>query len=281
MQGRQLHGFAGSVSLNDLLPSVRAEARRRRAAAATVLGFTLFAIAAMFIIPRGASADWRPSGLFSIFSGYRTEVIEPMPMFVEAPLPKPKAKHKARPAVETAQTVCVRLCDGYFFPAPASGQAGCASLCPGAETALYRMPGGSDRIEDAVSASGARYSALPAALSYRTTIANACACRSAPDSTAELMRDPTLRKGDAVMTETGLLVYRGAGSSQHQLRDFSTLAQARLSPDRRVMLAEMERVSVGPARATTRLAQIAPAVTKRPEDQIRLVERTGAGPGIN
>lgn len=279
MSSRQLRGFASSLSLNDIFPVERGAARRRRALAATVLGFALFATMAILAAPRDAAALGRGGGILSIFSGFQTEIVEPAPEFVEAPRPLPR--HKVVHAAVSVQTVCVRLCDGYFFPAPATGEAGCASLCPGAQTALYRLPGGSDHIEDAISSSGARYSALPAALSYRTTVDNACACRSAPDSEAELMRDPTLRKGDAVMTLRGMLVYRGGGADRHQQRDFATLAQAGLSPDRRAMLVAMEKASLGPARTATRVADVTPTVIRRPEDQIRLVERSGSGSGIN
>ena len=41
------------------------------------------------------------------------------------------------------------------------GDEACASQCPDAPTAFYSMPAGSEKIDDAVSLTGAPYSALP------------------------------------------------------------------------------------------------------------------------
>ena len=46
-------------------------------------------------------------------------------------------------------------------------------------------------------------------------------------------RDPTLRKGDAVMTPDGIVVFSGAGRSPHSRRDFTTLAAASMPNGRR------------------------------------------------
>jgi Protein of unknown function (DUF2865) len=79
--------------------------------------------------------------------------------------------------------VCVRTCDGYYFPLHMNeaslrqaGDTACQSLCPGAETKLYRMS--SRGIEGAVSVDGGqRYTALPTAFRYRKTYDAACFCR--------------------------------------------------------------------------------------------------------
>ncbi len=62
-----------------------------------------------------------------------------------------------RPRNVGHRAVCVRLCDGAFFPMTSSPRPGmnlnqaemCQMQCPGAETALYRMR--DDQIENAVS----------------------------------------------------------------------------------------------------------------------------------
>jgi hypothetical protein len=42
-----------------------------------------------------------------------------------------------------------------------------------------------------------------------------------------IMNDPTLRKGDAVMTNRGMMVYEGAsGEAGHQADDFVALSKA-------------------------------------------------------
>ena len=51
------------------------------------------------------------------------------------------------------RAVCVRLCDGFFFPSAtnAGGDEACAAQCPDAPAARYTEPAGSDRIEEEVS----------------------------------------------------------------------------------------------------------------------------------
>jgi hypothetical protein len=142
--------------------------------------------------------------------------------------------------------VCVRLCDGYFFPSATSsgGDEACAAQCPDAPTARYTEPAGSDRIEDAVSTRGALYSALPVANRYQTTFDDTCSCRHSPISgySASSLTDPTLRKGDLVMTPKGFLVFQGAKTRSVTSSDFVALSQApSLSKDLRAALVAMER----------------------------------------
>ncbi len=143
--------------------------------------------------------------------------------------------------------VCVRLCDGSFFPLPAAGDAAsetaaCQSLCPDAATEVYYR-NGSDRIEDAVSAEGRPYTALPASLRYRETAVNACVCHRGVPAYSPL-GDPTLRSGDAIMTPAGFVVFRGAEGADHGPDDFAPLARSGLPSAERGALQAMERVSL-------------------------------------
>jgi hypothetical protein len=138
----------------------------------------------------------------------------------------------------TRGAVCVRLCDGYFFPLPAStgdAASACDSQCPDATTRVFYREG-SDRIEDAVSAEGRPYTALPVALRYRSHAGAACSCHRDIAAHASLS-DPTLRRGDIVMTPAGFAMYQGADG-------FTTLAKAPLPQTQRVALQAMERVSL-------------------------------------
>ncbi|WAC27071.1 DUF2865 domain-containing protein [Ancylobacter sp. SL191] len=116
------------------------------------------------------------------------------------------------PKVSTYRTVCVRTCDGFFFPVsfaatPAkfgSDEAQCQRQCPGTEARLfaYRNPG--EDIEQAVGTNGQPYMSLPNALLYKKQFVAACSCRPAGMSWAQALSqedDPTLRKGDIVVTE--------------------------------------------------------------------------------
>jgi hypothetical protein len=124
--------------------------------------------------------------------------------------------------------VCVRLCDGSFFPSntDSGGDAACNAQCPDAPTALYVKRPDSGGIEDAVSMSGTLYSDLPVAGRYRTVLDSTCVChRHRVSYSAMLLHDRTLRKGDAVMTPKGVVVYEGANTSFARAEDFVALAQ--------------------------------------------------------
>jgi hypothetical protein len=87
----------------------------------------------------------------------------------------------------TYRTLCVRTCDGYYFPISFSTTSdhfpedahACEAMCPGAEAQLffYQNPGGGP--ENMTSITGEQYSSLPTAFKYRTSIDSACTCRPA------------------------------------------------------------------------------------------------------
>jgi len=86
----------------------------------------------------------------------------------------------------TFRTLCVRTCDGYYFPISFStvqSQFGrdeqtCQAMCPGEETKLFyhRNPG--EDSESMVSTDGVPYSSQPYAFLYRNSYDPACTCRS-------------------------------------------------------------------------------------------------------
>jgi hypothetical protein len=161
---------------------------------------------------------------------------------------------RPREARAGGRAVCVRLCDGFFFPSATSagGDEACAAQCPDAPTARYTEATGSDRIEDAVSTHGALYSALPTANRYQSTLDNACRCRRspAPGYSSSSLSDPTLRKGDVVMTPEGFVVFQGAKARSSSSSDFVALSQARSLPDDlRASLVDMERAGASQRRA--------------------------------
>ena len=145
----------------------------------------------------------------------------------------------AAPPVALARlSMCVRLCDGFAFPVGAyhgdgdraAHEATCQSLCPGARTALYVMPTGTDTVGDAVRvANGQSYSALPDAFHYTTVLSDACSCHPQEGGRIKsLFHDFTLRRGDAVMTGHGLQVFHGGEHYPFTRKDFVALAR---SPD--------------------------------------------------
>ena len=112
-----------------------------------------------------------------------------------------------------SQAVCVRTCDGSFFPVSYAANSErydslenmCRALCPNAEVALYTFAFGSD-IEQAVSPTGQRYVDSPNALKYRTTLDPNCTCRRKGQSWYEALAGAEARlgpenKGDIIVTE--------------------------------------------------------------------------------
>ncbi len=113
----------------------------------------------------------------------------------------------------TFRTVCVRSCDGYYFPISystvqsrfADDARTCQRECPAtaAELYTYRNPG--EDIGQAVSLSGQSYTALPTAFQYRKEFTAACSCRRPGQSWADALKgadnSSTLESGDIVVTD--------------------------------------------------------------------------------
>jgi hypothetical protein len=98
--------------------------------------------------------------------------------------------------------VCVRTCDGSFFPVSYSGAGSradsleevCRALCPNADMALYSFPFGGT-IEEAVSPSGEPYVNLPNAGKFEKAYDASCSCRRKGESWAEALADAEARYG--------------------------------------------------------------------------------------
>jgi hypothetical protein len=114
------------------------------------------------------------------------------------------------PRMSTLRTVCVRKCDGFFFPisyATGQGKIGsdeaiCKRTCPGAEAELYSYPTNGD-IAQASSAHGEPYTRLPNAFKYQKEFVASCSCKPQNMTWSEAVQDgdSTLRKGDIVVDE--------------------------------------------------------------------------------
>jgi hypothetical protein len=95
----------------------------------------------------------------------------------------------------TYRTLCVRTCDGFYFPVSEGVRRErlradadtCTQRCDGdARLFYYPTQGGSP--ETMVDLAGQRYSALPSAFLYRKTLVNGCTCKPAPWSPQEAAR---------------------------------------------------------------------------------------------
>jgi hypothetical protein len=98
--------------------------------------------------------------------------------------------------------VCVKTCDGSFFPVSYSGAGSrsdsleevCRSLCPNADVALYSFPLGGT-IDQAVSSTGERYVDMPNALKFQQSFDSTCSCRRRGESWAQALANAEARYG--------------------------------------------------------------------------------------
>ena len=112
----------------------------------------------------------------------------------------------------TFRTVCVRTCDGYYFPVSystspdrfAQDEQSCQRMCPAAEVMLYTYRNPGEDMAQAVSLNGNAYSDLPTAFAYRKEVNKACSCKRAGQTWADALKqmdDNTVEQGDIVVTD--------------------------------------------------------------------------------
>ena len=111
-------------------------------------------------------------------------------------------------AIGGSYFVCVRACDGGFFPVPYGGDRDslgkiCQALCPNADVQLYSMPLGGE-IEDAVSTSGGSYANFSNAGKFEQTLDPNCSCRRKEQGWAQALAAAEARaqrrSGDILVT---------------------------------------------------------------------------------
>ena len=200
----------------------------------TILSATL---AAAVAIPRPASAQ----GLFDfLFGGFQQRP----PQQENYPAPPAPGIGRIAPAPLGQESVtegggstghavayCVRLCDGQHFPVeqiingtPAET---CRAICPYSKTKVFV---GSE-IGAAVAQDGQRYATLDTAYLYRKQLVANCSCNGKDAfglTSFDVKRDPTLRPGDIVSTNEGLLAFTGRST---QGAAFTPVNPATLPPD--------------------------------------------------
>ena len=107
---------------------------------------------------------------------------------------KTSLKFGTQPRVGGGYTICVRTCDGSFFPVSYFGadsrsdtlEQVCRSLCPNADVALYSFPFGGT-VDEAVSSTGEPYASLPNAHKFEQSYDSSCSCRAPGQSWAEAL----------------------------------------------------------------------------------------------
>jgi hypothetical protein len=110
------------------------------------------------------------------------------------------------------RTLCVRTCDGYYFPISYStsptrfpeDEQTCQKLCPATEAVLYSHRNPGEDVAQAVSSSGRAYRDLANAFRYRREFNASCSCKQQGQTWAEALgqtKDSTVERGDIVVTE--------------------------------------------------------------------------------
>jgi len=113
----------------------------------------------------------------------------------------------------TFRTVCVRTCDGFYFPISYStspdrfgeDEQACQRMCPASEVSLYTYHNPGEEMAQAVSLNGRLYTELPTAFQYRKAMDPSCSCRRPGESWAQTLKalgpDDTVAPGDIIVTE--------------------------------------------------------------------------------
>src|SRR5579871_5450509 len=114
----------------------------------------------------------------------------------------------------TYRTVCVRTCDGGYFPISFATVPGrfpddektCKALCPATEANLYAYRNPGEDMNQAVSISGQPYTALPNAFHFRQEFNPTCSCKAAGQTWADALKNlddkaTAEQQGDIIVTD--------------------------------------------------------------------------------
>jgi hypothetical protein len=113
----------------------------------------------------------------------------------------------------TFRTICVRTCDGFYYPISAAtssarfadDEKACRASCPASEVQLYSHRNPGEGINEAVSVTTQQpYPAMPTAFRYRTALDQSCSCRRPGESWSQALKnveDTTVEQGDIVVND--------------------------------------------------------------------------------
>jgi len=128
--------------------------------------------------PASGFSPYTPSygNLFSPYQSYRLHDVPP-------------------PDYSTYRTLCVRMCDGFYFPISHATRSAnftrdaeqCTATC-GEDARLFYYPNPGGELEAMVDLTGRAYGSYPTAFKYRKTLVKGCQCRPAPWTETERAR---------------------------------------------------------------------------------------------
>jgi hypothetical protein len=118
------------------------------------------------------------------------------------------------PQSGTYRTVCVRSCDGGYFPISFATVPGrfpddektCKALCPATEANLYAYRNPGEDMNQAVSIGGQPYTSSPNAFRFRQEFNPSCACKAAGQTWSDALKTiddkaAAEQQGDIIVTE--------------------------------------------------------------------------------
>jgi hypothetical protein len=204
----------------------------------------LLATAAVAAVIGGSVPSASARDFFSSFFGSVMGRLEPPPQQAlgyngggDVQYPSAPARPAAPSYSGRSSAYCVRTCDGRYFPVSANNEqsraATCNSLCPASETRVFY----GSSIDHATSDSGKSYSSLPNAFKYREQLVQGCTCNGKDSvglASINIAEDKTIRKGDIVAGENGLIV-------ANQAADRKSRTTVNYSPAPQQIRAKFER----------------------------------------
>lgn len=181
---------------------------------------------ALALVPFGSDARAQSRGMFPSHGGspltdFFSALFGTRPTYRSSEQPRiivtPRMLDAAPSYSGGGHGYCVRTCDGRYFPL--AGRAGveksdlaqCAAFCPAAKMTVVSTSDPARGIEGAVTREGKPYSELPNAYVYRQRLVEGCTCNGKVGGLThvDVMEDPTLKRGDVVMTAEGSRVFTG------------------------------------------------------------------------
>ncbi|MGB6256459.1 MAG: DUF2865 domain-containing protein [Bradyrhizobium sp.] len=173
------------------------------------------------------------------------------------------------PQSGTYRTVCVRTCDGGYFPisfatVPArfpDDERTCKALCPATEANLYAYRNPGEDMNQAVSIGGQPYTSSPNAFRFRQEFNPTCSCKAPGQTWADALKNiddkaAAEQQGDIIVTD-------------ESAKKMSRPQQTKATPARRGTVA-----TTAPASATPQNATAAPSDASSNGKQIRTVGPT-------
>ncbi|WP_232631976.1 DUF2865 domain-containing protein [Methylobacterium sp. Leaf118] len=150
----------------------------------------------------------------AVVAARRRQLVAAVSSACSGVLPEPGQEARAGGAMTARggpQVICVKSCDGSYFPMPnlPDGRGGademCQALCPGTEALAYSMPHGDDALKYAATLKGSRaYTATPTAFRFRTNFTPNCSCKKEGQSWAQSLAKAesmlVRHKGDIFVT---------------------------------------------------------------------------------